>query len=129
MSSQGSNSLVGYTFSRAAVRDSGDWIALKKQVRVAADQKTLVTSSATNPTPPLSTTDPWLTYSSGFRLTRQLGQYKGGGTTFAPCLNCSGACPVYYLVDGGRLTSVSSLVIDGGGLNTIQTCKLDGGGI
>jgi len=90
MSSQGSNNLAGYTFTEAAVRDSSDWIALKKQVRVAADQKTLVAPSGADPTPPLSTRDPWLTYSAGFRLIRQLGQYKGGGTPNAPCVTCSG---------------------------------------
>jgi hypothetical protein len=84
MSSQGV-SIAGYTYTESLIRDAGDWIAYKKQLRVAGDKKTLVAPSAVNSSPPLSTQDPFLTYSTGFRLIRQLGRYKGGGTPLAPC--------------------------------------------
>ena len=88
MSSQSGPVPKGYTFTEDSLRDSSDWIAFKKQVRVAADSKTLG-GTTLNPAP-LSSQDPWLTYSTGFRLIRQLGQYKGGGTPTVPCVTCPG---------------------------------------
>lgn len=73
MSSQGANGTTiaaGYAFDVDTTRDASDWIARKKQSIVYNAPKLV------------QTTDPWIPYANGFRLTYLSGRFK--------CATCNG---------------------------------------
>jgi len=66
----------GYTFTTASLRDSSDWIALKKQTLILKENKTKVFQ------------DPWFARGNDYRLQYLQGQYKNG---IPPgCQGCDG---------------------------------------
>ena len=67
----------GYPYSLVEVRNSGDWIALKKQVRIRNDPR----SAQSSP--------PWLIYGSNYRLDFLNGGYKQG--ELPTCTACGGS--------------------------------------
>jgi hypothetical protein len=66
----------GYPYSSVEVRNSGDWIALKKQVRIRNDPRSATSSP------------PWLIYGSNYRLDFLNGGYKQNALT--GCNACNG---------------------------------------
>jgi hypothetical protein len=66
----------GYPYSLVEVRNSGDWIALKRQVRIRNDAK----SAQSSP--------PWISYGSNYRLDYLNGGYKQG--EIPGCTACNG---------------------------------------
>jgi hypothetical protein len=66
----------GYTFSLKSVRDSSDWIALKKQTLILKEDKTK------------DFTDPWFVRGNDYRLQFLEGRYKNGVTP--GCAGCEG---------------------------------------
>jgi hypothetical protein len=80
MSSGGANSTTitpGYGYQLNNIRDSSDWISLKKQVRVRNDSKLAVAK------------DPWFVRGNDVRLTYQQGSFKRGA--FPGCTPCPAA--------------------------------------
>jgi len=66
----------GYPYSLVEVRNSGDWIALKKQVIIRNSAKISQSSN------------PWFIYGSNFRLDYLNGGYKQAEIT--GCTACNG---------------------------------------
>jgi hypothetical protein len=82
MSSQGANttSVVGYAFDRDSVRDSSDYIRLKKERVIYADPKQQTITNTSNQTDKSGLA--YEKYGSEFRLTFLNGRFK--------CRTCPG---------------------------------------
>jgi hypothetical protein len=78
-SSQGANTTSitpGYAYDTDVVRDASDWTRQLKEQRAYR-------SYSTNNTGNKNTSDPWLKYGNGFRITYLYGKFK--------CGSCNGA--------------------------------------
>jgi len=78
-SSQGGNTTAisaGYAYDADSLRDASDWTRQLKEKRSYYSYSTQNTGNK-------ATTDPWLKYGTGFRLTYLYGKFK--------CGSCDGA--------------------------------------
>ena len=66
---------AGYAFDKDSIRDAGDWIAYKKQLLIANEDKTKITA------------EPWTRWGNDFRLQSLLGKFKRGGAG-GSCATC-----------------------------------------